>query len=117
LELKAVSCETAGAVHGAMPPFGSLRVDGDTLRYQAGTRLVAMAGGGLASGDGASTMQSLGSVERGDYQFAIARAEIRSVTLAGSSATVEAGTTFRFEGLGASGGQLAPWLRGHGFAT
>ena len=60
-----VSCTVDGAVHGAMPPFGKLKVDGDLFVFEAASRVQAASAAGLDSGEHASTIQSLGTVELG----------------------------------------------------
>ena len=113
-DLTGVSCAADGAVHGALPPFGRLAFAEETLAYEAGTRVVAK-DGGLDSGDGASTMQSLGTIERGNYRYTIARADLESVDVAGHRVTVNAGgRSYVFEGIGPSATKLGAWLRSHG---
>lgn len=117
-ELKLVSCTVGHGVHGAMPPFGRLRTSEQGLVFEASSRVLAASTAGFASGDGASTMQSLGSVEMGQFRFDVPRADVQALEAAGSKVVVRTGTeTYTFEGLGASAKQLVPWFRDHGYAV
>lgn len=115
-ELKMVSCTVGNGVHGAMPPFGRLRAIETGIVFEASSRVMAATAAGFDSGDGASTMQSLGSVEMGQYRFDVLRAEVQELSAAGPRVTVRtSGETYIFEGVGPTARQLQPWLRDHGY--
>lgn len=115
-ELKMVSCTVDNGVHGAMPPFGRLRAIDTGLVFEATSRVMAATGEGFATGEGATTMQSVGSVEMGKYRFDVARAEVRSVVAEGKRVTVKTtGKTYLFEGIGPTAKQIVPWLHDHGY--
>lgn len=78
--LTRVSCKDSEAVYGAMPPYGSLSMDGDVLCFAARSRVITKAAGH----DGSQTLQSLGTVEVGDYQLRLTR--ITNVRFAGNKA-------------------------------
>lgn len=114
-ELAMVSCTCDGAVHGAMPPFGKLRRDGDTYVFEAASRVRAATSAGLESGEHASTIQSLGTVEMGNYTFRFEQAEIQAVEADGPRVTVRTpSATLTFEGYGAGSTRIGPWFRDHG---
>jgi hypothetical protein len=114
-ELKMVSCEVDGKLHGAMPPFGKLTCDGQMLTFDAVSRVVALSGA-LASGDGASTMQSMGSIEMGKFRYELPLGEVAAVAYDGTrqAQLTCGGKTYAFEGLGPSAKLLHSWLAGHG---
>jgi hypothetical protein len=115
-DLKMVCCQVGGAMHGAMPPFGKLHVTPTGLLFEATSRVISKAGDALDSSDGATTMQSLGSMEMGQYRFEIARSATQRVEFKGGKATLYVdGEVYMLEGLGPSGGVLGDWLRGNGF--
>jgi hypothetical protein len=117
-ELKLVSCTVGHGVHGAMPPFGRLRSSDQGLVFEASSRVMAASTAGFASGDGASTMQSVGSVEMGQFRFDVPRADIQGIDIEGPKVVIRTSAeTFSFEGIGSSGKQLLPWLRDHGFSV
>lgn len=116
LELKMVSCTVGNGVHGAMPPFGRLRAIDTGLVFEASSRVMAATNAGFDSGDSASTMQSLGSVEMGQYRFDVVRAEVQALSAAGPRVTMRTGSeTYTFEGIGPTARQLQPWLKDHGY--
>jgi len=80
--LTRVSCKDHEAMYGAMPPYGELSMDGDVLCYCARSRVLTKAAGN----DGSQTLQSLGTVELGDYQLRLTR--ISGVRFAGKKAFV-----------------------------
>lgn len=117
-ELKKVSCTVGHGVHGAMPPFGLLRASEQGLVFEASSRVMAASTAGLASGDGASTMQSVGSVEMGQFRFEVPRADLQRVESTGAKVVFHtAEETYTFEGIGPAAQQLQPWLRDHGFSV
>lgn len=106
-------------MHGAMPPFGKLSIEVGALIFDATTRIVAGTSSGLASDDdGASTMQSIGSMESGKFHFEIQPDHVKTVTFEGKRATVTThDQAYVFEGLGACSAQLKPWLEAQGFGA
>lgn len=114
-ELKMVSCEVDGKLHGAMPPFGRLVVEDGGFAFEAASRVVALSGA-LASGDGASTMQSVGNIEMGKFRYDIALTQVAATAFEGGhKAVIEAeGRRYVFEGFGPSAKLLHDWLRGRG---
>ena len=87
-DLKMICCQVQGAMHGAMPPFGKLQVTPQGLLFEATSRVISKAGDALDSSDGATTMQSLGSMEMGQYRFEIARSATQRVEFKGNKATL-----------------------------
>jgi hypothetical protein len=79
-QLTRVSCKDTDAMYGAMPPYGVLSMDGDVLCFTARSRVITKA----AAGDGSQTLQSLGTVELGEFSLRLTR--ITSVRLAGNKA-------------------------------
>ncbi len=118
-ELKPVNCLTKGSMHGAMPPFGKLSLDAGALIFEATTRIVAGTTSGLAADDdGASTMQSIGSMESGSFRFEIQPDRVKTVAFDGKRAIVTTqDQVYVFEGLGVSSKQLKPWLEAQGFGA
>ena len=115
-DLKMICCQVQGAMHGAMPPFGKLHVTPTGLLFEATSRVISKAGDALDSSDGATTMQSLGSMEMGQYRFEIPRESTQKVQFHDNKATLYVdGEVFVLEGLGPSGGVLAGWLQANGF--
>ncbi len=108
-----VSCNLAGAVHGAMPPFGKLTVADDVLIFEATSRVVTKTG--ALADDGSATLQSLGSVEMGKFRFEWPLTAISGVEFQSQTATLHCdGQTYHIEGLGGHGAGLQGWLAGHG---
>ncbi|MBI5610215.1 MAG: hypothetical protein HY902_15165 [Deltaproteobacteria bacterium] len=108
-----VSCNLGGAVHGAMPPFGKLSMDGDVLIFEATSRVVTKTG--ALADDGSATLQSLGSVEMGQFRFEWPRASITGVEFHSQTATLHCdGHTYQIEGLGGHGAALKGWLVAQG---
>ena len=110
-----VSCEVDGKLHGAMPPFGRLLAEDATIAFEASSRVVALSGN-LASGDGVSTMQSVGNIEMGKFRYEFNVTAVSASEFEGAQkAIIEAdGRRYVFEGLGPSAKLLHDWLRGHG---
>ncbi len=103
-------------MHGAMPPFGKLRLTPDGLLFEATSRVTSKAGDALDSSDGATTMQSLGSMEMGQFRFEIPRSATQKVQFQGAKATLYVDdAVYVLEGLGPSAGTLAGWLQANGF--
>ncbi len=103
-------------MHGAMPPFGKLHLTESGLTFEATSRVTSKAGDALDSSDGATTMQSLGSMEMGQYRFEIPRSATQKVQFQGAKATLYVDdVVFTLEGLGPSAGTLAGWLQANGF--
>ena len=103
-------------MHGAMPPFGKLLATPAGLVFEAGSRVVSAAGDHLDDSDGATTMQSLGSMEMGAFRFEIPRGATQKVEFHGARAILHVdGITYVLEGLGPSAKTLALWLQGNGF--
>jgi len=108
-----VSCNLAGAVHGAMPPFGKLTMAGDVLIFEATSRVVTKTG--ALADDGSATLQSLGSVEMGQFRFDWPLAAITSLEFHSQTATLQHdGHTYQIEGLGGHGAALRGWLVAQG---
>ncbi len=115
-DLKMICCQIHGAVHGAMPPFGKLHVTPTGLLFEATSRVISKAGDALDSSDGATTMQSLGSMEMGQYRFEIPRSATQKIQFQGAKATLWVDEDiYVLEGLGPSAGTLAGWLQANGF--
>ena len=103
-------------MHGAMPPFGKLHVTPDGLLFEATSRVISKAGDALDSSDGATTMQSLGSIEMGQFRFEIQRSATQKVQFLGNKATLFVDdAVYVLEGLGPSARTLAGWLQANGF--
>ena len=115
-DLKMICCQVHGAMHGAMPPFGKLLVTATGLLFEASSRVISKAGDALDSSDGATTMQSLGSMEMGQFSFEIPRSATQKVEFSGSKATLWVDdNVFVLEGLGPTAGTIAGWLQANGF--
>jgi hypothetical protein len=115
-DLKMICCQVGGAMHGAMPPFGKLHLTDTGLLFEATSRVISKAGDALDSSDGATTMQSLGSMEMGQYRFVIPRSATQKVQFQGAKATLYVDDdVYTLEGLGPSAGTLASWLQANGF--
>ncbi len=65
--LERLLVEVDGMILGAVPPYGMVEFDGTHAHFVAQTRIVAAAGDGVLGGDASSTMQSLGSMEMGQF--------------------------------------------------
>ncbi len=117
-ELKMVSCTVGHGVHGAMPPFGRLQSSEQGLVFEASSRVMAASNAGFAMGDDASTMQSVGSVEMGQFHFDVARADLQRVESNGTKVVFQTSQeTYTFEGIGPTAKLLQPWLRDHGYSV
>lgn len=104
-----VSCNYEGAVHGAMPPFGTLSWTGTAIVFEAKSRIVAKAG--TLGDDDSSTLQSLGAVEMGRYRFEIEKATIQRVDFSLNTAVLHADdAVYTVEALGGGGPKLKAWL-------
>lgn len=115
-DLRMVCCQVRGAMHGAMPPFGKLSTTPTGLVFEANSRVISAAGDAIDSSDGATTMQSLGTMEMGQFRFEIPRAATQRVEFSGNKAKLFVDRdTFVLEGLGPSAKQLSAWLQGNGF--
>lgn len=115
-EVRGICCQVHGSMHGAMPPFGKLFATPAGLVFEATSRVISAAGGGLDDSDGATTMQSLGTMEMGTFRFEIPRDATQKVVFQGARATLSVdGTEYVLEGLGPAGKTLALWLQGNGF--
>lgn len=112
-----VTLEQDGTVYGAVPPFGVFTREGDIAVFTAKSRVVAADNAGIATGDGASTIQSLGSMEFGEFRHTFTPAQVAALDTGDN--TPESALlisddehTFRLVGLGGRGGELAVWLKG-----
>lgn len=109
-----VMLETEGAAYGAVPPYGTIERTATGLTFTAQTRIVSASGVDLFSGEGSSTMQSMGSMEMGEFAFAI--------PLEGATATADEGgldldadgQRYRLIGLGPAAETLPKLLRSAG---
>ncbi len=111
--LEKVSCTFNSAVHGAMPPFGTLSCEGGIVVYQATSRVVTKAGG--LGEDGSSTLQSLGAIEMGKFRFEIAVSSVQRVDFVRNKAVVHADAgVYEFDGVAACGPLVQPWFTQHG---
>ncbi len=113
-----VTLELQGTVYGAVPPFGQFDKTDDGVVFTAQSRVVAADDGGMATGDGASTIQSLGTMEFGEFRYAFTAEEVGALdTGDGEPETAlhlnHDGKAHRLVGLGGRGAELAAWLKDH----
>jgi hypothetical protein len=114
-----IMLDADGAVFGAVPPFGSLRIEDDNLVFTAVSRIVSATGSGLFDGDGSSTMQSMGSMESGDYRYEIPLRDDGDTNCKlddDAVVIVVGGKAHRFIPLGGGKATLHAFLRNAGFA-
>ena len=114
-----VTLEVQGTVYGAVPPFGQFDDAADGVVFTAQSRVVAADDGGMATGDGASTIQSLGTMEFGEFRYTFTADDVKALDVGdGEPETAlhlnHDGKTHRLVGLGGRGVELATWLRDHG---
>jgi hypothetical protein len=108
-----VSCTLSGAVHGAMPPFGKLTLAEGALCFDASSRVVTKTG--ALADDGSATVQSLGSVEMGQFHFEWPLSAITGTEFKSHTVTIHCdGQAYQIEGLGGHGAALKDWLTAHG---
>lgn len=111
-----VMLETGGSVYGAVPPYGNLTLEGDVLRYEATTSIVSASGSVLFSGEGSSTLQSMGSMEMGNFVFTVPTRGSSASEADGGVDVVADGETYRFVGLGPGSVEVPKLLRAAGIA-
>lgn len=113
--LDKVACTFNSAVHGAMPPFGKLSFAGNSVIFEAVSRVVTKAGG--LGDDGSSTLQSLGAIEMGKYRFEIGASTIQRIDFNNTRAVVHCdGGVYEFEGFANCAQALKPWFSANGLA-
>ncbi len=114
-ELSNITCTYGNCIYGMMPPFGQIHAEGSRLVFTSTSRVTSASSSGIDSSETASTMQSVGSFEIGQFHFELNRGDILSVQIDGSRATIDTPAgPYSFEGVGTSARQLIPWLRDHG---
>lgn len=112
-QLERLLVEVDGMILGAVPPYGVIQFVGTMAHFTAQTRIVAAAGDGVLGGDASSTMQSLGSMEMGEFTC--------DLDLAGASIEMEPGgegvrvvsgdRSARFAAVAGDHGRIASALR------
>ena len=101
--------EVDGMILGAVPPYGVIDFDGTIAHFTAQTRIVAAAGDGVLGGDASSTMQSLGSMEMGEFtcDLDLAGASIAMEPGGEGVRVISAGRSARFAAVAGDHGRVA----------
>ncbi len=106
--LEQVMLEVEGMLLGAIPPFGTLTFDDGVARFSAHSRIVAATASGLLGNDGGSTMQSMGSMEIGDFvvEFPLDGATVSDEPDGGGLRVVSAGRSGRLAAVRSDHGRI-----------
>ncbi len=120
--LDRITLEIKGMVYGAVPPFGRLEVQDGVVTFTAQSRVVGADDGGIATGDAASTIQSLGTMEFGEFSHTYDPTKVTELDVGDGEPetalqlTVD-GDTHRMVGLGGRNVELASWLKARGIGA
>lgn len=111
--LQQVLLEFEGMILGAIPPFGTVTFADGVVRYEAHSRIVAATAGGLLGNDGGSTMQSMGSMEIGEFvvEFPLEGAAISDEPDGDGVRLVSAGRSGRLAAVRGDHGRIRDALR------